>query len=144
MRMFIKKIKFTKRKREKTKLNNSGRCTCASLSEIDRDNSILGSALGYFTCGLMPNIFNEGGTLALSGILTWAKSTANASHHTPKWPMSKTVTSLGRVRTMVLRSYRRRGTILPFSSGMRMPCGDGFGPRPVQNLASVEERKMGT
>lgn len=32
----------------------------------------------FFTCGLMPSIFNDGGTRRLSGILTCPKSTAKA------------------------------------------------------------------
>lgn len=31
-----------------------------------------------FTCGLMPNIFNDGGTLAFSGMRTCPKSTVKA------------------------------------------------------------------
>lgn len=43
----------------------------------------------------------------------------------------------GNVSTMVFLSYFLSGTSLPFSSGMRMPCGDGFSPRPTQNFASA-------
>lgn len=65
------------------------------------------------------------------------KSTVNASHQIPKWPMSKTVKSPGNVSTTVFLSYLLSGTSLPFSSGTRIPCGDGFGPLPTQNFASV-------
>lgn len=59
---------------------------------------------GFFTCGLMPSIFSEGGTLRPSGRRTCPKSTVNASHHTPKCPISKMVRSSGSVSTIVLRS----------------------------------------
>lgn len=87
----------------------------------------------------MPNIFSDGGTLILSGILTWPKSTVNASHHTPKWPISNTVKSPGNVSTTVFLSYLTNGDSRPFSSGIRTPFDDGFGPRPTQNLASVND-----
>lgn len=84
----------------------------------------------------MPSIRSDGGTLTPSGIRTWPKSTVNASHHTPKWPISKTVKSPGNVRTIVFLSYLINGVSLPFSSGILMPFGDGFNPRPTQNFAS--------
>lgn len=59
----------------------------------------------------------------------------------PKCPISNTVKSPGNVKTTVLRSYRLNGTSFPFSSGTLIPCGDGFGPRPTQNLASIRNRK---
>lgn len=92
---------------------------------------------GSLTCGSTPSIFNDGGTLKLVGIVTWPKSTVNASHHTLKWPMSNTVRSPGNVSTMVLWSYRRKGVSLPFSSATRTPCGVGLSPMPTQNLASA-------
>lgn len=42
-----------------------------------------------FTWGLIPSIFSDGGTLRFCGMLTWPKSTVNASHQTPKWPNKK-------------------------------------------------------
>lgn len=91
----------------------------------------------------MPNIFNDGGTLTASGILTCPKSTVNASHQMPKCPIWKTVKSPGNVKTIVFLSYRRSGVSLPFSSGIRIPFDDGFGPWPTQNFASIifEENK---
>lgn len=38
------------------------------------------------TCGDTPSILRDGGTFRPCGICTWPKSTAKASHHTPKWP----------------------------------------------------------
>lgn len=92
--------------------------------------------LYILTCGRTPSIFSDGGTLRTDGTVTWPKSTVNASHHIPKWPMSNMVRSPGNVRTMVLRSYRRKGTSFPFSSATLMPCGVGLSPAPTQNLAS--------
>lgn len=94
------------------------------------------------TCGLTPSIFREGGTFKFCGTCICPKSTVNASHHIPKCPTSKTVKSPGKVRTTVFRSYLRKGTSFPFSSGTLIPCGDGFGPRPIQNLASVTEDQI--
>lgn len=88
------------------------------------------------TCGRTPSIFRDGGTLRSDGTDTWPKSTVKASHHIPKWPMSNMVRSPGNVSTMVLRSYRRKGTSFPFSSATLMPCGVGLSPAPTQNLAS--------
>lgn len=51
--------------------------------------------------------------------------------------MSKIVKSPGKVRTTVFLSYLRSGFSFPFSSGTRIPCGEGLGPLPTQNLASV-------
>lgn len=48
----------------------------------------------------------------------------------------------GRVSTMVFLSYFLSGASLPFSSGMRMPCGEGLSPRPTQNFASVMTHKV--
>lgn len=94
----------------------------------------------FLTCGLIPNIFKEGGTLRPCGILICPKSTVNASHQMPKCPISKTVKSPGSVKTTVFLSYRRSGTSLPFSSGTRIPRGEGFEPLPTQNLASVNKK----
>lgn len=58
------------------------------------------------------------------------------SHQTPKWPISKTVSSPGSVKTIVFLSYRLRGDSFPFSSDILIPFGDGFCPRPTQNFAS--------
>lgn len=88
------------------------------------------------TCGSTPSIFSDGGTLRTDGTDTWPKSTVKASHHIPKWPMSNMVRSPGKVSTMVLRSYRRKGISFPFSSATLMPCGVGLSPAPTQNLAS--------
>lgn len=90
----------------------------------------------------MPSMRNDGGTFTASGMRTWPKSTVNASHHTPKWPMSKTVKSFGNVRTMVFLSYLINGDSRPFSSGILMPFGVGFVPRPTQNLASKEQQTL--
>lgn len=79
---------------------------------------------------------SDGGTLTPSGMRTWPKSTVNASHQTPKWPISNTVKSPGNVRTIVFLSYLINGVSLPFSSGILIPFGDGLVPRPTQNLAS--------
>jgi len=95
-----------------------------------------------FTWGETPSIFRLGGTLRLWGRSTWPKSTVKASHQTPKWPMSKTVISPGRVSTIVLRSYRRRGFVFPFSSGILIPWGVGLLPWPTQNFASVIRKDM--
>lgn len=48
----------------------------------------------------------------------------------------------GKVSTMVFLSYFLSGVSLPFSSGMRMPWGDGFSPRPTQNLASADKHNI--
>ena len=111
----------------------------------------------------MPNIFNDGGTLTFSGMRTCPKSTVKAvdekrdlinvnvtnmvdwnspSHQTPKWPISKTVSSPGRVKTIVFLSYRRSGVSLPFSSEILIPLGDGFWPRPTQNFASEKVKAI--
>ena len=93
------------------------------------------------TCGETPSIFRDGGTLRFCGICTWPKSTVNASHQTPKWPIWWIVRSPGNVSTMALRSYRRSGCSFPFSSGTRIPCGDGVGPAPTQNFASAKKKE---
>lgn len=95
----------------------------------------------FRTCGLTPSIFSDGGTFKPAGICMCPKSTVNASHHIPKWPMSKMVRSPGKVNTTVFLSYFRKGVSLPFSSGILMPCGDGLDPEPAQNLASVNENQ---
>lgn len=89
------------------------------------------------TSGLMPSMRSEGGTLMPCGMRTCPKSTVNASHQMPKWPISKTVRSPGSVSTMVFFSYRLNGFSRPFSSGMRRPFGDGRCPYPTQNFASA-------
>lgn len=94
------------------------------------------------TCGNTPSIFSDGGTFSTDGRDTWPKSTVNASHQMPKWPISNTVRSPGNVSTMVLRSYLRKGTSFPFSSATRMPCGVGFSPAPTQNLASEKRPRV--
>lgn len=43
----------------------------------------------------------------------------------------------GKVSTIVLLSYRFNGESFPFSSEIRTPLEEGFGPRPVQNFASI-------
>lgn len=90
----------------------------------------------HLTWGETPSILRDGGTLRDRGILTWPKSTAKASHQTPKWPSWWIVRSAGKVSTIVLWSYLRSGCILPFSSGTRIPCDDGDEPAPTQNFAS--------
>lgn len=70
--------------------------------------------------------------------LTCPKSTVNASHQTPKWPISKMVRSPGSVKTIVFLSYLINGVSFPFSSGILIPFGVGLLPGPTQNFASIQ------
>lgn len=107
---------------------------CSPNTRITK--SLINWIIYVLTCGSTPSIFSDGGTLKPFGKVTWPKSTVKASHQTPKWPMSNIVRSPGNVSTMVLWSYRRKGTSFPFSSATLIPCGVGFSPAPTQNLAS--------